>query len=52
MDMTKLPLYLAGGVGLLFAIVVAVYMSLRKKMMGKNTKYIAQLTQRYKTKCI
>ena len=42
---SKILLYIAGGVGVLFAIVVMVYMALRKKMMGKNTRYIAQLTE-------
>ena len=38
-------LYLIGGVGAAFALIVMIYMSLRKKMMGKNTRYIAQLTE-------
>ena len=42
---SKFLLYLAGGVGVLFAIIVFAYMALRKKMMGKNTRYIAQLTE-------
>ncbi|MBR2289642.1 MAG: hypothetical protein IJ867_03310 [Clostridia bacterium] len=45
----KFLLYLAGGVGAVFAVIVFIYMSLRKKMMGKNTKYIAQLTEGTKT---
>ncbi len=42
---TNFLLYLAGGVGAAFALIVLLYMSLRKKMMGKNTRYIAQLTE-------
>ena len=38
-------LYLIVGVGAAFALIVIVYMSLRKKMLGKNTRYIAQLTE-------
>ena len=42
---SKFLLYLAGGVGAAFAVIVLIYMALRKKMMGKNTRYIAQLTE-------
>ena len=42
---SKFLLYLAGGVGALLGLIVIIYMSLRKKMMGKNTRYIAQLTE-------
>ncbi len=42
---SKFLLYIAGGTGAIFAIIVIAYMALRKKMMGKNTKYIAQLTE-------
>ncbi|MCI8308833.1 MAG: hypothetical protein HFJ45_01145 [Clostridia bacterium] len=37
--------YLIIGVFAVFALIIVLYMSLRKKMMGKNTKYIAQLTE-------
>ena len=42
---SKFLLYIAGGAGAIFAIIVLAYMALRKKMMGKNTRYIAQLTE-------
>ncbi len=37
--------FLIIGVGAIFAVIVIVYLSLRKKMMGKNTRYIAELTK-------
>jgi hypothetical protein len=37
--------YLIIGVLAVFAIIVLVYMALRKKLMGKNTRYIAKLTE-------
>ena len=42
--------YLMIAVGAAFAIIVMVYLSLRKKMMGKNTRYIAELTKGTKEK--
>lgn len=45
MDSMAFLKYLIIGVFAIFALIVVVYMSLRKKMMGKNTKYIAQLTE-------
>ena len=49
MDSMDLLKYLMIGVGALFAVIVIVYLQLRKKMMGKNTKYVAQLTEGTKT---
>ncbi len=37
--------FLIIGVGAIFAVIVIAYLSLRKKMMGKNTRYIAELTK-------
>jgi hypothetical protein len=45
MDSQKFLQYLIIGVVAIFALVILVYMSLRKKMLGKNTRYIAQLTE-------
>ncbi len=45
MDSMALLKYLIIGVLAIFALIVVAYMILRKKMMGKNTKYIAQLTE-------
>ena len=42
---SKFLLYVAGGAGAVFALIVLIYMAIRKKMMGKNTRYIAQLTE-------
>ena len=42
---SKFLLYLAGGAAAIFALIVIIYMALRRKMMGKNTRYIAQLTE-------
>ena len=42
---SKFLLYVAGGAGAVFALIVLIYMAVRKKMMGKNTRYIAQLTE-------
>ena len=42
---SKFLLYVAGGAAAVFAIIVFAYMALKKKMMGKNTRYIAQLTE-------
>ena len=49
MDSMDLLKYLMIGVAALFAVIVIVYLQLRKKMMGKNTKYVAQLTEGTKT---
>ena len=45
MDSMAFLKYLIIGVLAVFVVLVLVYMSLRKKMMGKSTKYIAQLTE-------
>ena len=42
--------YFIIGVGAVFAILVIVFLALRKKMMGKNTRYIAELTKGTKEK--
>ena len=36
--------YLIMGVGGIFALLVIIYFSLQKKLMGKKTKYVASLT--------
>ena len=38
-------LYLMGGVGAVFGIVVIAYYIMSQKMNGKNTKYVAQLVE-------
>ena len=42
--------YIIIGVGVIFAIIVIAFLALRKKMMGKNTRYIAELTKGTKEK--
>lgn len=37
--------YLIIGVGVIFAIIVVIYIMLSKKMQTKETRYIAQLTE-------
>ena len=49
MDSTDFLKYFVIIIGALFAIIVFAYLQLRKKMMGKNTKYVAQLTEGTKT---
>ena len=49
MDSTDFLKYFVIIIGALFAIIVFAYLKLRKKMMGKNTKYVAQLTEGTKT---
>jgi len=45
MNSTELLKYIIFGAAGLFALIVFIYMILRKKLMGKNTRYIAQLTE-------
>ena len=45
MDSENFLKYFVIIIGAIFAIIVFAYMQLRKKMMGKNTKYVAQLTE-------
>ena len=45
MDSTDFLKYFVIIIGALFAIIVFAYFQLRKKMMGKNTRYVAQLTE-------
>ena len=37
--------YLIIGVGAIFAVLVIAFLALRKKMLGTNTRYIAELTK-------
>ena len=41
----QILLYLIGGVGALFGVVVVIYYIMSQKMNGKNTKYVAQLVE-------
>ena len=45
MDSMDFLKYLIIGTVAIFALIVIVYMALRKKMQGKNTKYVAQLNE-------
>ena len=38
-------LYLIGGVGAVFGVIVIIYYIISQKMNGKNTKYVAQLVE-------
>ena len=44
-SMMQMLKFLMIGVGAAFAIIVIIFLILRKKMMGKNTRYIAELTK-------
>jgi hypothetical protein len=41
----QILVYLIGGVGALFGVIVVIYYMMSQKMNGKNTKYVAQLVE-------
>ena len=41
----QILVYLIGGVGALFGVIVVIYYMMTQKMNGKNTRYVAQLVE-------